>query len=61
MKYKAEHIARVAIAIRRQTVINFWIDSHRANDRENMEFWAQIIQDLNDAHTYFLYGEPENA
>ena len=61
MKDKAEHIARMAISYRRRTVIGYWIDSHRANNQEEMEYWAQDIRDLNDAHAYFIYGEPENV
>lgn len=61
MKDKAEHIARVAISYRRQNVINFWIDSQRVNNQDDMEYWAQTIRDLNDAHAYFVYGEPKES
>ena len=61
MKDKAEHIARMAISSHRQTVIGYWIDAQRIKDRDDMEYWAQTIRDLNDAHAYLLYGEPENV
>lgn len=57
MKDKVEHMARVAIIQKRQTVINNWIEAQRCNNQEAMEYWAQTIQDLNDAHAYFIYGE----
>lgn len=61
MKDKAEYIAIVAISYRRHAVIRNWIDSQRVNNQDDMGYWAQVIRDLNDAHVYFIYGEPENA
>ena len=64
MKDKAEHMARVAISYHRRTVINYWLDSWQTRNWEDMGYWAQNIQDLNDAQAYLHAKherEAENA
>jgi hypothetical protein len=53
-KDQALHIARVALTFRRQQVIEYWILAHDLKDANDMELWASVIRDINDAHSILL-------
>lgn len=51
---QAMSIARVAISMRRNEVLRYWLDSFRIRDAHHMDVWAESLRDLNDAHIILL-------
>lgn len=53
-KDSAFAIARTALRFRRDELMKYWLDSFDANNRDDMTFWAESIESINESIEYLL-------